>query len=483
MILDYFYKICSIPHCSGHEDGLVRYIISLAKKNRLAYKLDAVGNLLITKEAFKGYEHLPTVVLQSHLDMVCEKKPGYQHDFFKDPIKTNRDGDWIRSIGTSLGADNGIGVAIMLEIMADRQAQHGALEFLFTIEEETALRGAYNINENFFRGNLLINLDTEDDGVICIGCAGGIRSIGIGKFLFTKPPKGLGCYRITVEGLNGGHSGIDINKGRLNAIKVLAKILNNILYEKNIFLASLQGGDKDNAIPRQAEALILFSQAEIGAIKKIITESSSKFQKEAIVSDPGLRIDFTEEAKRPNKVFNPESQKRLLDLLITLPSGPLAVEKIDPKLTRTSTNLASINLSDNTLFIRMFSRSSSENDLSDLKDNLHSIFIQSDFEVKEDCYFPAWQPDPQLLLFNVASQCYQELFREEAGVLSIHAGLECAIFKQKIPSLDLISIGPNIENAHSPSERVSISSIEKSYKLLLTILQGKTSPSPLSLQA
>ncbi len=457
----HFNEICKIPHCSGNEEQLGEYIISIAKKNGLEAQRDKIGNVVVRKKFSPGYEHVPTVILQGHTDMVCEKNKEVTHDFGKDPIPVFRDGDYLKARGTTLGADNGIGVAVALAVM-EKDIKSGNLELLFTIDEETGLTGASHLKPDFIKGRMLLNLDSEEFGSIYIGCAGGGNStISLPLSSATANENGL---QITVKGLKGGHSGIDINNGRANAIKLIIRILWNL---EGFKLSSIEGGDKHNAIPREASAIIFASDEE--KIKKKIREMEDSLKEEFSSSEPGLKIEIKETEIK--KLFSEESKDKALHLLMALPHGVLSMSQDVEGLVETSTNLATVHV-DKALEVLMSSRSSVKSSLQFMMESIRAIGEMAGAQVKEGDIYPGWKPNLNSKLLHIASETYKELFGKEPEKKAIHAGLETGIIGEKIGDIDMISVGPQIEHPHSPDERVHISSVQKFYPYLLKLLEN-----------
>ncbi|KAA0003784.1 MAG: aminoacyl-histidine dipeptidase [Thermoplasmata archaeon] len=460
-IWKHFEEICKIPHCSKHEEKLGEYIINIAKEKGLEVQKDEIGNVVVRKKASPGYEHVPTVILQGHIDMVCEKNKDVEHDFEKDPIPVYQDGEYLKAKGTTLGADNGVGVAIALAIM-EKDIVSGNLEFLFTVDEETGLTGASHLKPDFIKGRMLLNLDSEEFGSIYIGCAGGGNSTI--RLPLTFIPSNENGLQIMVKGLRGGHSGTDIDKGRANAIKLLARILWNIDGYK---LSSIEGGDKHNAIPREASAVILPSDEE--KVRKVAKDIEALLREEFSSTEPNLAIEIKNIEVR--RLLSDESQQKVLHLLMALPHGVLAMSQDVKGLVETSTNLATVRTND-ALEILMSSRSSVKSSLQFIMQVIRAIGEMAGAEVKEGDLYPGWKPNLNSRLLHIASETYKELFGKEPEKKAIHAGLETGIIGEKIGNMDMISIGPQIEYPHSPDERVHIPSVQKFYTYLLKILEN-----------
>ncbi|MCD6480815.1 MAG: aminoacyl-histidine dipeptidase [Thermoplasmata archaeon] len=457
IVWKYFEEICKIPRCSKHEEKIAEYIVNVAKNLGLEVERDEIGNVLVRKGA-NGYENAPMITFQSHMDMVCEKNKDVEHDFSKDPIQPYVDGEWVKAKGTTLGADDGIGVAISLALMETKDIKHGPLEFLFTVDEETGLTGAFNLKKGFIKGELLINLDSEDFGVIYIGCAGGGNST-IKLPLKYENVNGKG-FRIIVKGLRGGHSGVEIHKGRANAIKLLARILYNI----NARISSVEGGDKHNAIPREAIAEVMVE----GDIKEKIAEMEKEFRNEFSASDPDIKIEVEE--CNIEKVLDRESNEKLLKMMMALPHGIIAMSQEVEGLVETSTNFATIK-TDDVAEVVMSSRSSINSALDGLMQSIRCIGELAGAEVEEGSRYPGWKPNLNSRLLQIASDAFKELYGEEPKKLAIHAGLETGVIGDITGIDEIISIGPQIEHPHSPDERVNIKTVQEFWKYLIHLTE------------
>jgi len=457
IVWKYFEEICKIPRCSKHEEKIAEYIMEVAKKHGLEVEKDEVGNVVARKKA-NGYENAPMITLQCHMDMVCEKNKDVEHDFSKDPIQPYVDGEWVKAKGTTLGADNGIGLAMCLALMEEKNIKHGPLEFLFTVDEETGLTGAFNLKKEFIKGELLINLDSEDFGVIYIGCAGGGNSTIKLPVRFENVEKeGL---RIHVKGLKGGHSGIEIDKGRANSIKLLARILYNI----NARISKIEGGDKHNAIPREAIAEVVVD----GNVMDKIKELEAAFKNEYSKTEPDLKVEV--ENCKITKVIDEESNKKLIKLLMGLPHGVIAMSQEVEGLVETSTNLATIRMNDEATIV-MSSRSSINSALDALMQSIRCIGELAGASVEEGSKYPGWKPNLESRLLKIASDAFKELYGKEPEKKAIHAGLETGVIGDITGINEIISIGPQIEHPHSPDERVHIKSVEEFWKYLLHLLE------------
>lgn len=467
----YFEDICGIPRPSKNEEQIRLYLIEFAKKQGLDYKTDAAGNILISKPATKGMEKRKTFVLQSHLDMVGEKNSEIIHDFTKDPIQIFIDGDWIKAKGTTLGADDGIGIAAQLAVLAANDISHGPLECLFTVDEETGLSGAFALEKGFFSGKTLINLDSEDEGELFIGCAGGNDTTAIFKYTLKKAPEKSLAFEISIKGLKGGHSGDDIHKGLGNSNKIITRFLWNISKEFEARIAHLEGGNLRNAIAREARAIFTISPEKYTACKAYFDRFVKEIRSELSITEPGLKIQLIP-SDPPETVINKKTQARLLNCLYACPHGVIEWSREMPGLVETSTNLASVKFINETdILVTTSQRSSVDTARKDITDRVHIIFKTGKAIVSHNTGYPGWRPNPNSEILKISKENYVKLFGNEPVVRAIHAGLECGLFLEKFPDLDMVSFGPTIRGAHSPDERLSIESTDKFWKLLIAILK------------
>ena len=469
---NYFHDITQIPRPSKKEEKVIAYLKSFAENNQLDYKIDAAGNVLICKSATPGYENAKRVILQAHMDMVCEKNSDVEFDFDTQPIDYYIDGDFVKARGTTLGGDNGIGMAMMLAVLSDEKLQHPPLECLFTVDEETGLTGAFALGNKLLHGKILINLDSEDDGVIFIGCAGGIDTTAILKYIPEKSPKGYFAFTVSVSGLKGGHSGDDINKGLGNANKILNRYLWNVNREMDLRIAKIDGGNLRNAIPREAWATVCVPWEKKERVRVLLNEYTADIEKEINETEPGLKITLESETL-PDTLIDKSTSDKLLNALYACPHGVKAMSRVMPGLVETSTNLASIKMKTaNEILITTSQRSSVESSKFDIAHQVESVFLLAGAEVTHGDGYPGWKPNIKSDILKKAEESYEKLFGEKAQVRAIHAGLECGLFLEKYPHLDMISIGPQMYGVHSPDERLSISSTQKCWKWLVEILEG-----------
>jgi dipeptidase D len=467
----FFEEICNIPRPSGKEEQIRLYLIQFAKKNKLDYKVDKTGNLLIIKPASKGMEKLKTVVLQSHLDMVGEKNSDNTHDFSKDPIQCYIDGDWVRAKGTTLGADDGIGIAAQLAVLEASHILHGPLECLFTVDEETGLSGAFALKKGFFEGDILLNLDSEDEGEIFIGCAGGNDTTAIFEFKSKSLPEKNLAFEIGVKGLKGGHSGDDIHKGLGNSNKIITRFLWNVSKDFGARLAHFDGGNLRNAIAREAKAIFTIEPEHYEACKLYYDEFYKIISEELKLTEPDLVLSLIP-SDLPETVINHKTQLRLLNSLYACPHGVIEWSREMPGLVETSTNLASVKfISEKEIQVTTSQRSSVDSARKDISDRVQIIFETGKAKVSKTTGYPGWKPDIKSRILGVTKKTYRDIFGNEPIVRAIHAGLECGLFLEKYPHLDMVSFGPTIKGAHSPDERLSIESTLKFWKLLLNVLE------------
>jgi dipeptidase D len=471
-ILEHFEQINSFPRCSKNEARLCQWLQNWAQERHLAYQCDGAGNLVIRVSASPGYEGAPTVVLQGHLDMVCEKTPESPHDFNKDPIVSYREGEWLTAHGTTLGADNGIAVAYMLALAEGYGPAHPALELLFTVDEETGLNGAKSLGPDFIHGRLLINLDSEDEGVFTIGCAGGVDTHLVLDGQLENVPDDAAVYKIVVGGLKGGHSGIDIHKHRGNANKILARTLAHIRSQSALGLMMLNGGSRKNAIPRDAHALFWVDAAQqswidhatrqmAAIVKSELPDSAEDF---FIHASPATDVDGD------RKAISHLDTEQAIAVLLALPDGVARMSAHMQELVETSNNLATMEMVDNRLCIVSSQRSSIMSRQDEITAAIHSIGRLAGAHVQDKEAYAAWQPAMDSELLKRCKDVYRRLYDREPVIQVIHAGLECAIIGDIYPHMDMISLGPTLRNAHSPDERLHIPSITKVWDFLVELL-------------
>lgn len=472
VVWSYFNEITYVPRPSKKEEKIIRYLEDFATKHHLPVKKDKVGNILISKPATGGYEHLPVVILQSHMDMVCEKNNDVVHDFDKDPIKTVVDGDWLRADGTTLGADNGIGMAAQLALLASDDMAHGPLECLFTVDEETGLTGAKALEKDFMTGKILLNLDSEDEGELFIGCAGGKGTVATFVYEPVDAPASMQYFRITVTGLTGGHSGSDIHKGLGNANKLLARFLYVLEKDVRFVLSRWEGGNLHNAIAREGYAVIGLGNDDRERTRVLLNRFAADIENELKHVDPHVRM-IMETVEKPATCLHDGLSGKLIKSVLACPHGVMGMSHDMEGLVETSTNLASIKMKDDSkIVIGTSQRSSLESAKNAVADQVAATFLLAGAEVEHGEGYPGWAPNPQSGILQVAQETYRRLFGKEAKVKAIHAGLECGLFLEKYPYLDMISFGPTLCDVHSPSERIEIATVDLWWRHLLELLKS-----------
>ena len=467
----FFEEICNIPRLSKNEGKIRNYLLDFAKNNNLESKEDEVGNILIIKPPSPGMENRKTVVLQSHMDMVGEKNADYAHDWKKDPIIPAIKNGWVTATGTTLGADDGIGIASQMAILTDKNLKAGKIECLFTVDEESGMTGAINIKADFFSGRTLINLDSEDEGILFIGCAGGMDTVGTMKYTTIPVPNGSSAFDISVTGLHGGHSGDEIHKGYGNAVKIMNRLLWNISNQFEISLANFDGGNLRNAIPREAFSKIVLDKSVNDSIKSWIEAFHVTLIDEFGDLEKELKISV-KEVDLPPFVMDKDSQKKFLNALSCCPHGVIAWSKEMDDLVETSTNLAIAKFSgSNSIRIITTQRSSIESSRNDASVMVESCLRLAGAEVVHSDGYPGWKPNLTSEILKITRNSYLELFGKEPSVRAIHAGLECGLVYEKIKGIDMISFGPTIRGAHTPEEMIEIRTAQMFWDLLVDVVK------------
>jgi dipeptidase D len=472
LVWKHFAALSAIPRCSRSEAAVVAHLKALAAGWGLACRSDAVGNLVVAKPASPGREGHPVVVLQGHVDMVCEQNRGRGHDFTCDPIELVVDNGWVRANDTTLGADNGIGVAAMLAVLEDRSLVHPPLECLFTVDEETALTGALALDPTLITGKTLLNLDSEDDGHFTVGCAGGMTSWSEVPVAVSKTDASAG-WSVFLHGLKGGHSGVQIHQQLGNALKLGARFLAEFLAAQpsgSWQVASLEGGDKHNAVPREATALLAGPADGLATLKAFADKARAVYAAELGPEGAALDFEITKTAVPP-KVLNPASQQTFLDLMAALPDGVQGMSKVVPGLVETSCNVASLRVADNTIQLTTSQRSSSRTQRDEVGRRIEAVVRLAGGTIRHGDGYPAWAPRTDSPLRDRATALWKRKTGRDAVVELIHAGLECGVIGDKIRGMDMISFGPNIQGAHTPQERTEIASVGVFYGLLTDLLQ------------
>jgi dipeptidase D len=466
----HFDRLAATPRASTKEAAARDYVLALAAKQGLETVQDAAGNLVVRKPARPGRESAPMALLQGHLDMVCEKNEGTAHNFDTDPIKVVRDGDWLKADGTTLGSDNGVGVAAALAVMESIEIAHGPLEFTFTIDEETGLTGAAQFPGGLLKSKYFLNLDNEEKRTLCIGCSGGVKTTARRKV--TLRPAGAGsAWRIKVYGLKGGHSGVDIHQGRGNALRILGGVLQVLLDHIPIEIASINGGSAQNAIPREAAAVVIGDSARDSELKVLVGTAEKGYRIDLGEFDSGLEITV-EKSERPEKVFDAGDAKQVAALLGSLHHGVLAMSPDVAGLVQTSTNLATVTTMGDMVEIVTSQRSAIESSMMSAARMVATVCGLAGFEVKHAGKYPGWKPEPNSEIVRKCQEVHKKLFGEPAKLIAMHAGLECGVIGEKYPGMEMISFGPTIVSPHSPNERVEISSVKEFWDYLRLVLES-----------
>lgn len=468
-ILELFNQLNQIPRCSGNEAGVCSWLTGIAKENGFTYKEDVVGNLVISVPASPGYENAPVIILQGHMDMVCEKSDDCKHDFNVDPIISLEKGDWLYADNTTLGADNGIAIAMALAVVLDPSIAHPPLELLFTVREEVGLWGVKDLSADFLEGRVLLNLDSEQEGTFIVGSAGGVTT-EISIPLETNKPAYEKALTLQISGCRGGHSGVDAHKHFANAIKLLARTLIKISKITNLQIIDLKGGTAHNALPRNAEATISFPSENLKEISEIIANCEIAFINEYAETDPEIRVQAS--TAIPNSGLSEEASLSLIQVLNAYPTGVEEMSAKIPGFVETSSNLASVSLNKSKADIVISHRSVVMSKMEELTDRIFSITKLAGGIARIESEYVSWEPNTNSQLLAVSKQAFLRLFDHEPVVEMIHAGLECSVIGDIYPGMDVISIGVTIENPHSPTERMYIPSIDKVWRLLLSILSS-----------
>lgn len=467
-----FYELTQIPRPTGHTKQVTDFVANYGKSLGLETKQDKVGNVLIVKPASKGMENAPTVILQSHLDMVPQKNSDVRHDFLKDPIDAFIDGDKVRARSTTLGSDNGIGAAAAMAILADNDLKHGKIEALFTIDEEVGMIGAFGLESGFLKGDILLNLDTEELGELCVGCAGGADVNADWEFKDVGVPEGDVAYKISLTGLRGGHSGTEIHLGRANANKLMFYFLKEAVSRYEVRLSWVDGGSLRNAIPRESFAIVTLPEEDVDDFLGLVDDYLEIYKDEYKATEPNLSLK-AEKCGLPKTLIPEEIQDSLINSVVGCQNGVIGMlaDEAFEGIVETSTNLASVKSLPGKIEIRILTRSSSESRKEEICSSLESVFSLAGAKVVVENPYPGWQPNASSKTLDVMSRLYKDMFGEDANVVVVHAGLECGIILSSTPGLDIVSFGPTILNAHSPDEYVEIDTVEPFYNYLVKTLE------------
>ncbi len=471
VVWEHFNDILAVPRPSKKEEKIIAFLMEFGKKHKLETKRDEIGNVLISKPATTGKENVKTIILQSHIDMVCEKNSDVEHDFENDPIKAYIDSDWVTADGTTLGADDGIGMAAQMAILSSNNLEHGPVECLFTVDEETGLSGAFALQSDFMTGNTLINLDSEDEGELFIGCAGGIDTVAKFKFKKEKFPDKYLAYKISITGLKGGHSGDEIHKGLGNSNKIMTRYLSYCFKNYKIRLNDFDGGNLRNAIPREAFATIIVAPKHKESFEDFFKEYVEKVKFELAITEADFTMSF-EECELPKFVIDKKTTRNLLNALYACPHGVINMSQRMPGMVETSTNLASVKFTGkNFIEVTTSQRSDIDTGKDYVSKMVASVFTLAGAKVRHSDGYPGWSPNPDSEIMKLTRDTYKKLFGNEPVVRSIHAGLECGLFLEKYPGMDMISFGPTLRMVHSPDEKIHIGTVQKFWDLLIEVLK------------
>lgn len=469
-VFEIFDQITKVPRPSKKEEKIRQYLLDFAKSHNLEAKTDKVGNVVIKAPATPGHENAPTVILQGHMDMVCESNDK-SFDFEHTPITTVVDGDWVRAEGTTLGADNGIGVAAALAVMTDPDAVHGPLEALVTVDEETGMTGAFGLEGDMITGSILLNLDSEDDAEIFVGCAGGVDTVCTFTYNRSFAPKDFTYFKIDIAKGQGGHSGGDIHLGRANANKLLARFLFNLSKKYELSLAEIDGGNLRNAIPRAAHAIVGVHTSKKEDVRVALNHFVADIENEYADLEPTLEITM-ESVAQPEFCIDSETTIKLIESIYSAPHGVVSMSRVMPGLVETSTNLASVKMKEgNEVVVTTSQRSSVDSRKWDIANQVEAVFTLAGAKVVHGEGYPGWAPNLDSPIMKIASDAYRELYGVTPAIKAIHAGLECGLFLEKFPHLDMVSFGPTLQGVHSPSERMYIPAVERFYGQLKLTLQ------------
>lgn len=469
---NHFEDICGIPHPSKKEGNIIKFMKEFGEKLGLETHVDEVGNVIIRKPATAGMENRTGIILQGHLDMVPQKNSDNNHDFEKDPILPRIEGEWVKATGTTLGADNGMGVSATMAILESTDIPHGPIEGLFTIDEETGMTGAFGLKPGLLKGDILINLDSEEEGELCIGCAGGTNANITFKYKDAAVQAGMAAYKISVTGLKGGHSGVDIHLGRGNSNKILFRFLRMAERKYGLRLASIDGGSLRNAIPRESFAVVVFPQDKATLLTKDLKEFEAVVRKELSAVEPNLKLVLTT-SETPKSLIDAETQKNLINAIYACPNGVIRMSNEMEDLVETSTNLAIVKSDNGIIKIQCLLRSSVDSAKENLENMMESVFeLAGASDIILDGRYPGWKPNPSSAILQTMKELYTTQFGTVPGIYAIHAGLECGLLGGVYPNFDMVSCGPTIKYPHSPDEMVHIESVQKFWDFLVETLKN-----------
>lgn len=466
---NYFGEILEIPRPSKKEEKIAAYLLEFGKKHGLETLRDEIGNVIIKKPATAGKENVQSVVMQSHIDMVCEKNSDKVHDFDNDPIEAYVEDGWVTANGTTLGADCGIGVALSLAILESDTIEHGPIECLFTVDEETGLTGAFGLDPEILKSKIMLNLDSEDDGLIFIGCAGGRDTVAEMPYKKENVPQGHIPYKVSVTGLKGGHSGDDIEKGLGNANKILNRALWNAANDFGLLVSDFDAGNLRNAIAREGFAIVMIPEENAASFESYISSFDKIMKDELHVTDPGVSV-ACKKTDMPAFIIDSKTQENLLKGIYACPHGIIAMSQDIDDFVETSTNLASVKFKEDVIEITTSQRSSVESAKEDICAMVASALQLAGFTTRHTDGYPGWKPNPGSEIVDITAKVYEDLFKEKPEVLAVHAGLECGLIGDKYPEMDMVSYGPTIRGAHSPDEKIEIKAVERFWEMSLEIL-------------
>ncbi len=467
-----FYNLTQIPRPSKKEEKVIEFVKKFGEDLGLETIVDEVGNVIIRKPATPGMEDRKGVILQAHLDMVPQKNADTDHDFEKDPIDAYVDGEWVTAKGTTLGADNGIGAAAAMAILESKDIEHGPIEALFTIDEETGMTGAENLKPGLLKGDILLNMDSEDEGELYIGCAGGVNTNATMEYKEEKTPENVVAYKVYVKGLKGGHSGLDINLGRANANKVMNALLLTAAEKFDIRLAELQGGSLRNAIPRESFATVVVPAENKEKFEQFVKEFAEIAKDEFKDTEPDMEIGAEPTDEIPEKVMSKEDQEKLFKAVAEAPNGVIAMSKSLDGIVETSTNLAIVNAKDGKVEIATLQRSLVDADRDKIAEQMRKVFTEAGLNAESDGEYPGWKPNPDSAILKEMKEIYSNKFGKVPEVKVIHAGLECGLLGAIYPNWDMVSFGPTIRFPHSPDEKVNIPTVQKFWDFLVETLKN-----------
>ncbi|KGM94837.1 aminoacyl-histidine dipeptidase [Clostridium botulinum] len=470
-VFKYFKEISNIPRASGNEKAISDYLFNFAKEHQLEVKQDKALNIVIKKQATRGYENAPSVILQGHMDMVCEKNKDVEHDFSKDPIKFIVEGDYITARGTTLGADDGIAIAYFLAILENNDLQHPLLEVLITTQEENGMGGVSKVSKEDLSGEILINVDSEEEGKLLVSCAGGIRNIVRLTVEVEDRKEGFKPYKIFVHGLKGGHSGMDIKKGRGNSNKLMGRILNYISNKMELFIADINGGLKSNAIPRESEAIVFVKESNKQKLKDVINYCNEVFKKELNISDSDVTVNLESGEEKSYRIFSKALTNKIITVLMLMPQGVQSMSQNIKGLVESSINLGVVKTKEDEVTFESAIRSSVKTLKENTVNQIEVLCDSIDAAMTVYADYPAWEYKEKSYIRDLFISVYEDLYNEKPEITAVHAGIECGILKEILGDIDMISFGPNMYDVHTPNERVSISSVERNYDYLIEVLK------------